>query len=299
MAGPGQSSCWVCNAQVDAEDNYCRNCGAQLVRMQTRHARADEYSNPRMVVGVFLVGVGGILGILSYLMGIVPMSAFGLASFLIGIMILYLQDSSTATEAIAVDSSVSSFLNIENLLRELDLDEKGIYIPVTGFGVSPKVFIPLALTPATKKPPPGLSHSRRIFVTVGTNPEDRGVLLEAPGNRILSAIEGSLGYDLSKAPEGSLLTDLDSAFKAIGVAKVTSLEHEDSELNVELVMTALVDFESKLRNLAPRFSTHVGTPVASALAASISKATASYASITDATLDVHNKKMHVRLKLSK
>ena len=270
-----------------------------MVRAEVQHRPIGEYSNARMLVGIFLVAVGGILGVLSYLMGIVPMLAFGLACFLIGIMALYLQDSKTVAEAIAADSSVSSFLNLENLMRELDLEEKGIYIPVAGFGVSPKVFIPMTLTPATVKPPLGLNHSRRIFVTVGRNPEDRGVLLEAPGNRILSAIEASLGHDLSKAERETLQTDLDSALRAIGVAKLTSLEQEDSELNAELVMSALLDFETKLRNLAPRFSTHVGTPVASALAASVSKATGSYTSITDATLDVPDKKMCVRLKLSK
>ena len=270
-----------------------------MVRAETKHKRIREYSNARMLVGIFLVVVGGILGVLSYLMGIVPMLAFGLACFLIGIMALYLQDSKTVAETIAADSSVSSFLNLENLIRELDLEEKGIYIPVSGFGVSPKVFIPMTLTPATVKPPLGLNHSHRIFVIVGKNPEDRGVLLEAPGNRILSAIEGSLAHDLSKTGRETLQTDLDSALRAIGVAKLTSLEQEDSELKAELVMTALLDFETKLRNLAPRFSTHVGTPVASALAASVSKATGSYTSITDATLDVPDKKMCVRLKLSR
>lgn len=258
----------------------------------------STYRDSTSLVGVFLIAVGAIVGILSYLMGTVPMLAFGLACFMIGIMVLYLPESGRLTSSLAADSSLPSLINTEKLLEDLDLDERGIYIPVSGLGVSSRVFVPLALTPATKRPPLGLNHSRRIFVTVGTNPEDRGILLDSPGSGILSAMERSLGVDLSRVQLEELEKTLDSGLKALGIAKVTSFEQEDAHIKIEIELTSLLDLEAKLVHMAPRLSEHVGTPVVSALAASVSKATGRYVKIRTAVLDLAGRTISVDLQLT-
>ena len=295
----GQSDCWICGEDILSDDSFCRNCGVALAHIDGKRearqpiGRADR----RVSVGIFLAMVGGIVGVFSYLLGIVPMIAFGLASFLIGIMVLYLPNSEFISGNVVADSSLPSLLNIENLLEDLDLDERGIYIPSSGFAVSSKVFVPLTITPATKQPPLGLVQSRRIFVTVGKNAEDRGVLLEAPGSGILSAIERSLNVDLSEIQSKDLLGNLNSGFKALGIAKVTSLEYGDADLRIQMELTSFVNLEAKLRNLAPRLSTHIGTPIVSAVAGGISKATGKYVTITSAILDPSNRKMSIVLRL--
>ena len=199
---------------------------------------------------------------------------------------------------LATDSSLPSLLNIEKLLEDLDLDERGIYIPASGLGVCPKVFVPLAQTPATERPPLGLGGSRRIFVTVGKNPEDRGILLDAPGGQILFALENSLHADLAKVELDDLETDLNSAFESLGIAKVTTLEQQDTTITIEMKLTALLELEERLRNLAPRLVAQVGTPIASALAAAVSKATGKYVKFKNAVLQVPEKKLTISLKLS-
>lgn len=230
-------------------------------------------------------------------MWIVPMIAFGFASFLIGIMVLWLPDSGSISSGLVTDSTLPSLLNIENLLQDLDLDERGIYIPASGLGVSPKVFVPLALTPETKKPPLGLIQSRRIFITVGPKPEDRGVLLDTPGGEILSTIERSLRIDFSKIPPEDLASHLDSGFRSLGIARISSLAQEHDRVKIQVELKDLVYLESRLRNLAPRFSDHIGSPVVSALAAAVSKTTGKYVRIRSAVLDIHNKKISVTLEL--
>ena len=301
MAGPGQGSCWVCNAQVDAKDNYCRSCGAQLLRIDggpgIGHALVRR--DARVPIGVFLLIVGAIVGALSYFMGIVPMLAFGLASLLIGSMVLYLPSSDSVLTRIVAESSLPSLFNIERLLDDLDLDERGIYIPVSGFGVAPRVLVPLALTPSTRKPPLGLNASRRMFVTVGKNPEDRGILLDSPGAGILSSVERSLRLDLSRVGLTDLQGTLDSGFRSIGIGKVTSVRQADTqnEVRIEMQLTALIDLEAKVRNSAPRLSEHIGTPVASALAGAVSKATARYVKLRSSVLDRANRRISVRVQL--
>jgi hypothetical protein len=288
----------MCGSDVLAEDNFCRTCGAQLVRPETKAMPKFQDSDRRESIGIFLVTMGALVGVLSYLIGIVPMLALGLASFLIGIMALYLPErEGDIAGRLATDSSLPALINIENLLEELDLDERGIYIPTSGLGVSPKVFVPLAVTAATKQPPIGLVSSRRIFVTVGKNPEDRGVLLDAPGSEILAALETSMHIDLAGTKLEDLGAVLDSGLKALTIAKVMNYERQDTSINIRLELISLVELERKLRNVAPRLVVQIGTPAASAVASAVSKATGKYVTFKSAILDPSGRKLSITLKL--
>jgi hypothetical protein len=296
-----QDRCWVCGSDILADDNFCRKCGAQLIRLEAEQRTARGFGNTdrQISIGIFLTVIGAIIGFLSYLMGIVPMLAFGLASFLIGILVLYLPERRASIAArLATESSLPSLLNIENLLEDLDLDERGIYIPASGLGVCPRVFVPLADTEATRQPPVGLVSSRRIFVTVGKNPEDRGVLLDAPGGQILVALEQSLRTDLSKMKLDELGAAFNSGFKALGIAKSANLETDNTSVKIQMELTALIDLETRLRNIAPRLVAQVGTPATSAVAAAVSKTAGKYVTFKSAILDLPNKKVNVNLKLS-
>jgi hypothetical protein len=296
-----QDRCWVCGSDILGEDNFCRTCGVGLIRSEIGYKTSSRYGNTdrQVSIGIFLTATGALVGFLSYLMGIVPMVAFGLASFLVGVLVLYLPERrGSIASRLATDSSLPSLLNIENLLEDLDLDERGIYIPASGLGVCPRVFVPLAQTQATRQPPVGLISSRRIFVTVGNSPEDRGVLLDAPGSHILAALERSLRIDLAKTKLDDLGADLNSGFKALGIAKLTNFERQATIVRIQMELTGLLDLETKLRNVAPRLVAQVGTPVASAVAAAVSKATGKYVTFKSSVLDASDRKISINLKLS-
>lgn len=249
------------------------------------------------MIGIFLTVLGMVVGLSSFLMGIIPMLAFGLGSVLIGILTLYLNESDAIGGRLATALILPSLLNIEKLLEDLDLDQRGIYIPVSGLSVSPRVLVPLALTAATRTPPVGLMNSRRIFVTVGKNPEDRGILLDAPGSQILSALERTLQIDFAKVEFANLAHDLNSGFESLGLAKVTSLIAEDENVSVELMLTSLVELEIRLRNQAPKVVAQIGTPITSALAAALSKATGRYVTLKTAVLDQASNKLAISMRL--
>lgn len=291
----GQETCWICSTDLAPEDNFCRRCGVRLSRLGGLGSR---HVGQRRPIGVFMVTFGGIVGAFSYLLGIVPMLAFGLAALLIGIMVLYLPESAESyASSLAVDSSLPSLLNVEKLLEDLELDDRGIYIPVSGLGNCPRVFVPLAETVATLSPPLALNSSRRIFVTVGKNPEDRGILLDAPGSEILAALEQSLHLDLAQVQLNALGDYLASGLKAIGIAKDAKVNLQDSAVNVQISLTNLTELETKLRNQTPRLVAQVGTPLASAIAAAVAKASKKYVIFKSAVLDPLAEKFEVRLSL--
>lgn len=292
-----QDTCWICEGAILPEDNFCRTCGTALKRGDAVLERKASRQDRRWLVGLFLVAFGIIVSVASYLVGIIPMLAFGLGSLLIGFMILYLPESESIGGSVATRLLLPSLLNMENLLEDLDLDQRGIYIPVGGFGVSPKVFVPLTLTPATRNPPVGLSSSRRIFVTVGKNPEDRGILLDAPGGQILLALEQSLSNDIAKISIEDLEHSLNRGFETLGIANVISLVREDDTVQVELALRGLVQLEEKLRRSAPRLVAQIGTPLTSTVASAFAKATGKYVTLKTSLLDESNSKLRISLKL--
>jgi Double zinc ribbon len=292
-----QSTCWVCGGIVKPHDEYCPACNTQIQR--DRGLKTPGYTGRttyRTIVGIFLATLGVIVSVPSFFMNIVPMVVFGMACFLIGFMTLYLSESGAISSVLTTASIVPSLTNIERLLEELDLDGRGIYIPASGLGICPKVFVPLAVTPATKRPPIALNGSRRIFVTVGRNPEERGLLLEAPGSQILETIERVQHIDLSKVQLDDLAANLTSGFKALGIAIEAKLEQKDASITIQIILSSLLELELRLRYAAPRVVAQIGTPVASAAAAAVSKATGKYVTFGHAVFDPATKTVGMTLK---
>lgn len=242
--------------------------------------------------------VGGIVGVLSYLMGIIPILAFGLSSLLIGFLILYLPESQESRgDNLATNLTLPLLLNIENLLEELELDERGIYLPASGLGISPKVFVPLAQTPATIRPSLGSDSSRKVFVTVGDGTEDRGILLDPPGASILISIEQMQKQDFAATQLKDAPMLLDAGLRNLGLAELSKFEQRNSTMVLEVKLRRLGELEKKLRNVAPKVVAQLGTPISSTVAAAVSKASGKYIRLKNTVLDSRESTLTVNLQL--
>ena len=290
--------CWVCGEEILADDNFCRNCGVRFTRPETPHDGVLEIKRTKQrLVGIFLMAAGGLVGALSVLMGITPMIAMGLASLLIGVMVLYLPLSESYVRTLTTNLSLPSLLNIEKLLEDLDLVERGIYIPTKGYASSPRVFVPLARTPATDRPTLELLRSNKIFVTVGRNPEDRGILLEAPGSGILQDLERAIHADFSQTEMENLASNLDSGFRSVGLGRIVRVERHEASMIITMKVNALDDLEMKLRSEAPRLVAQIGTPVSSAVASAVSKVAGKYVVFKSTAYSPPDKKVTIKLRL--
>lgn len=253
--------------------------------------------NRRLMLGLFVTTFGSVVALLSYLVWIVPLVAMGLAATILGVLIIYLPESDMVPSYLATSSTAPSMVSIERLMEDLDLQENGIYIPATESDASPKVFLPLALTASSTQPPLALGHTARMFVSAGGRPEERGILLDAPGSEILTQLEKVLRIDFSKTKPDELAVKMKSGLAILGIAKNFEFELNNNVANISLNLLALTDLETKLRTLAPRLVAQVGTPVASAIAATVSKTTGSYVTLTRTTFDPSKKTMTIRLEL--
>lgn len=289
-------SCSLCGSEYSAEDNFCRFCGAEL----THHV---EYKRTQPVdrhlsVGVFLIAFGGLTAVASLVVRLTPTLALGLSCLLIGIMTLYLPEpTERLAERLASDSSIPLMLNLENLLNDLAMNEKGVYVPVSGLGVCPKVFVPLTKTGRSRKPPRNLNDSRRVFITLDEKTREGGLLLEAPGRNLLSELELIMSTDFSKSEIGALRDKLEQGLKILEISRSVMLEKRgDRTFAVETELDTLGELEAKLFKLTPRVADQIGTPVVSAIAAAVSKSTGQYIMLKDLSMNPANRKITTTLE---
>lgn len=237
------------------------------------------------VLGIFLFVVGIAVTVVAYLEGIVPIVALGLGALLLGVMSLFLPESvSFRAGRLATLSSLPSLMDLDALIRDLDIGPRGIYIPVQGFGAVPKVLLPLTDSPFAL--PPGLARTSRVFVILGKNPHDRGILLTPPGAEIVSALENCLQLDLATIKLDELETRLGFGLETLGISKrAVTVQLGERVVTVEVDSTSLVDLEERLRVMAPRLVTQIGSPLVSAIAAVVSKASGKYVRIDNSTMD--------------
>ena len=292
-----ENVCGICGSICDSKDRFCSNCGTQLAHTEgLQEHRVLPRTEDFLALGIFMLVAGAIVSIFSFLAYIIPLIAFGLGTFFLGIMILFLPESASfKSDRMALLTSFSSLMNLEALIEDLDVTSQGIYIPTSGFGAIPKVVLPIA---ESATPPLGLmrfAHSNRFFVSVGANPRDRGILLSPPGGALLTALESCIQRDLSTIQATEIETRLNFGFEVLGISKKSTIRGEGDDRTVELQLTSLLELEKKLRASAPRLVKQVGTPLASAVASALSKAEKKYVKLTDATLQ--NSRLVIRLSL--
>jgi hypothetical protein len=271
-----------------------------LTRLKSDGAESDPSStNHYMSVGIFLMIFGAITAAASLLLGVIPILALGFASFLIGIMTLYLPEpAGNLADRLASDSSIPALLNIENLLEDLSLNEKGVYIPTSGLGACPKVFVPLTAT--GRRPSRDLNNTRRVFITLDEKAREGGLLLEAPGRNLLSELERELKLDLSKVNVQELAEKLGMALKSLEISKSVEFQKgDDRAVTFQIELNALRNLEVSLSSLTPRLFEQIGTPVSSAIAAAFSKSTGQYVTLRQVSINLAENKIIATLQFAK
>jgi hypothetical protein len=234
--------------------------------------------------------LGTLLTVFGYFIGIVPVLVMGLGALILGLMLVFLPEPiSSKAGMLAILCSLPSLLDLESLLEDLDIAPRGIYIPVAGFGAVPKVLIPIAESALSASPPPRLARSSRVFIALGRDTKQRGILLRPPGAEIISALENHLQLDLSTIKLDELSARLGFAFEMLGISKrMVEVQVEETAVRVQMSLVSLVDLEERLRSEAPRLVEQIGSPLTSAIAGTISKVTGKYVRLNGSSINGSN-----------
>jgi hypothetical protein len=214
------------------------------------------------VLGVSLVAFGVLIAVASVVVGAASLSGLGLASFLIGLLLVYLHSRPSFAPELVEASLLSSLGNVERILRELGPTTKAIYLKTIDRLDVPMVFLPLEENPA---PPSGLNLSGedRLLVIDSDDSHRTGLLLEAPGASLLALMEKELDLNFIDLGNDDFLNavrsgmveslevaaDVKGAFTQDGV----SLRIRDGPLNMS----------RSIAGLAPSVASRLGCPICS------------------------------------
>jgi hypothetical protein len=231
--------------------------------------------------------LGVLVGVFGYLIGISPILALGLGALLLGVIILTLPEPTTSkTDRLIILSSLPSLLDIDALLEDLDIESRGIYIPISGFGAVPKVLLPIKESTPPLLPPVRLTRSHRVFLTLGRNQNERGILLNPPGGEIVRALENFLQVDLSTMKLEEFATRIGFGLETLNIStRTVDVQVDGTAIRVSLQSISTTDLEERLRSEAPRLVAQIGSPATSAIAAAISKVTGKHVRINDSNFD--------------
>lgn len=211
------------------------------------------------LLGICLVALGLGVSILSVFVGDEMLSGMGLASFLIGGLLIYLHSQPVLSPAIVEASVLSSLANLDRVLRDLAPDTKAVYLEIRDRLDPVMVFLPFDDDHRSRSMI--RSDDRFIFVEGNGGP---GLLLEAPGSSLLKLMEKESGFNFYDSSREDFIDSLRSGL-------VESLEVvDDLKVSIDYDGVSFKILDGPLRSLtrslpesAPTASSLIGCPICS------------------------------------
>jgi len=225
----------------------------------------------RWALGTSMVGFGVLTTLTSIIFGATSLAGMGLASFLIGLLTLYLPSQPSVTPELVAAYALSSLENVERFLRELGPESKATYLKVNDRSDVPKVFLPLADNPTAYQP--DLKDYDQLLIVNPEDPHRTGLLLDAPGASLLALIEKESGVDFFDLGRESVLDALKTGLvESLEVVADVKGSFSDNRIKLR-IREGSVGLSKSIARLAPKTLARLGCPICSAAICAIVKAT--------------------------
>jgi type II secretory pathway component PulJ len=221
-------------------------------------------SRRHLYLGVSLVAFGVLTLLFGAVTGTGNLAGLGLASFLIGLLVLYLPSRPAVPPELVEASALSSLANLERVLRELGPGTKALYLKTQDRLQVPMVLLSLSDNPALVMEPKPLDADRLLLVD-SDDPQRSGLLLQAPGASFLAVMEKESGVDFFDVETQDLIPTLKSCMVE-SLEAAADLKGELTGAGVRFMMKdgMLGDFSRSVAGSAPTVLKRVGCPLCSA-----------------------------------
>jgi len=250
---------------LETENKDLKASKAKAVEQLASQTRLlSMISQRRYYLGVSFVAFGVLTVLASVMTGIAPLGGLGLASFLIGLLLVYLPSQPSVAPQLVEASVISSLTNTERALRELAPETKALYL-----NVRDRLDVPMVLLPVSDNPSPtseiGLSDEDRFLLVDSEDPHRSGLLFEAPGSSLLSLMEKESGVDFFDLAREDLMDALRSGMvESLEVATDVKGEVTESGVKLSIKDGALAGLSRSMARSAPNVSSRLGCPICSA-----------------------------------
>lgn len=246
-------------------------------------ARKNEFR----VAGILFLIIGAITVPLAYIS--FGYSTFanallmvGVGSLFLGAIIVSLNSERFMNQKVAQNLNLSSVVAIDDLLRDLRLGNKGVYVPSSRAGGNTKVFIPLKRQ-GFKLPSDAVLKDVQAFVVGLANTEQEGLLLKPLGYHLFTYTETELKVKWKEIQQEEALLQPDAESRgaqntALGkalrdvlvngleIAEDAAITLDGDTLRVHLRDTSYIALCRSVMREAPQVCSQIGCPLCSLIA---------------------------------
>ena len=239
------------------------------------------------ITGAVLLVIGVIITLVAYpSYNLSPIAnvlmMVGIGALFVGAVTMFLNTERFINQKVAEDLNLSSVTVVDDLLRDLRVKNKGVYIPSSRTGTTVKVFIPLRQefdVPAQAR----LAEDRAFLIDLA-EPAQEGILLKPLGYHLFRHTSEDLKADWKAPPMGaegdegpteareqgdnaSFAESLqDVLVKGLELADKVTVSENDGRLSVRLHNTSYARMCESLREDAPQVCEQIGCPLCSLIA---------------------------------
>ena len=237
------------------------------------------------ITGVVLLAIGAVITLVAYPSYTVSPSAstlmmVGIGALFVGAVTVFLNTERFISQEVAEDLNLSSVIVVDDLLRDLRVKNRGVYLPSSMTGTNAKVFLPLR----REYELPSKVHltEDRAFLIDLANPAQEGVLLKPLGYHLFEHTVRDLKVEWKPTePEGGQGPQRDDGehaghelaeklqdvlVKGLEIADRVTVSDSDGELSVRLHNTPYIGMCKSLRDEAPQVCEQIGCPLCSLIA---------------------------------
>jgi hypothetical protein len=246
-------------------------------------------SNQIILFSILLLGIG-LFAFSAFLVSSF-LAIIGVAFIFVGAILIYITPSKYVSQILLFASAEAVASNIERLISEENLCERGIYLPPKNLEniESSLVFIPRSLQ--TQLPSPEETNEK-LFTNKKT-----GVLITPPGMALSHLFEGEQGFSFTKTNLKQIQNNLPKLIvEDLELAEKVEIQIQVNNLIV-VITNSIFNGVCIQTDSQPKTHRQVGCILSSAIACTLAKATGKPITIQSEYRDQKTKTTHVEYQI--
>ena len=255
--------------------------------LQIKKTRINQDKVIVLITG-FVLMIGVALVVLSALNSSSFLAILGVAIIFWGAILLYVTPFKHVPLTLLNASAEAAADNIERLISELNLNEKGVYLPPKNLKNidSSLVFIPKTPLPTPEE------ADEKLFTNQKT-----GAFVTPPGSALSRLFEEELGFSFTKTNLEQIQNKLPKLLvEGMELAEEAEIQIQSKNITLEIT-GSILDEICRKTDSQPRTHKQVGCLLSSAIACALAKAAGKPVTIQNETRNQETKTTHIEYQI--
>jgi hypothetical protein len=210
-----------------------------------------------------------------------------------GILLLYITPVKFVSSSLLDSTVISSLININKMLNELNYKGKGIYLPPTFLEGAKGGTVYIPLKKSSTLPSAEEVANEKVFLN---NPN--GILLTPPGLALTNLYEEELGNDFVEMDLIYLQNNLPKALiKGLEIAEKVDIKNQKNTVQVVIKGNIYQELCREIHDPPNNICSSIGCPLCSSIALALTRATGRPVIIEDSKMSENGKTVETKFML--